>query len=203
MKKRVTKTLRNRFEENYVAVSVPANNKRGTKMKYVYYAPWYIWNLPPQELKKRKAVILSDNLISLMVFLLSVSLRTPLNNLKPVSLLSALAFCCHIMEIAALVEFIPSKNRSTKIRYEQINRGLGFFPALRVVLLTICTIACAISLPFGYFSAKALVVTTGNLLCSFLAWAGFKCFRSIPFTTEENDTLSRIGQQRREAEDDQ
>ena len=203
MKKRVTKSLRSRFEENYMAVSVPANNKRGSKIKYVYYAPWYIWNLSPQELKKRKAVILSANLISLMVFLLAVSLRTPLNNLKPIFLLSSLAFCCHVMEAAALVEFIPSKNRSTKIGYEQINRGLGFFSALRVLLLTICTLVCAAFLPFGYFSIRAIVVTVGNLICSFLAWVGYKCYKSIPFTTEENDALSRIAQQRHEVEDDE
>ena len=36
MKKKLT--LRERFEDNYTAVPVPCNNKKGYKMQYIYYA---------------------------------------------------------------------------------------------------------------------------------------------------------------------
>ena len=46
------KSLRERFEECYTAVPVPADNEKGFKIKYVYCAPWYIWEFPERCLLK-------------------------------------------------------------------------------------------------------------------------------------------------------
>lgn len=40
------KSLREQFEDDYTAVSIPADNKAGFRITYIYYAPWHIWDLP-------------------------------------------------------------------------------------------------------------------------------------------------------------
>ena len=50
----IVKSLREQFEEDYAAV--PYTDRPGGKVKirYVYDAPWYRWNLPESVLKKKK-----------------------------------------------------------------------------------------------------------------------------------------------------
>lgn len=194
------RSLRSRFENNYVAVSVPADNKRGVKVKYVYYAPWYIWDLPAKKLRKKKIYIFLVSIISFALFCISVSMPCPINSKKPVFLASTLALCCHIMEAAALVQFMPAKSRTTKLKYEQISRGLDFFPALRAACMAAATIFCVVYVILGGFSIWDIITTILYFVGAALAWSEHICYKKIPFFTEENDALKKIRQAELEAE---
>lgn len=193
------KSLRSRFEDNYTPVIVPAHNKRGTKVKYIYYAPWYVWDLPTIEFQKRKVCICMVSVFSFVLFCLSISIPCPVNSEKSVFLVSSLALCCYVMEGAALVQFLPSSNRTTKLKYEQISRGLDLFPALRAFFMAAALVLSLVFLLHKGFFAGNLIVTASYLGGTLLAWAERVCYKKIPFTTEKNDTLKRIEQAEREA----
>lgn len=192
------KTLRGRFETNYMAVTVPADNKRGVRVKYVYYAPWHIWNLPTKEFRKIKIQILLASVVGFAIFCLSVSMLCPLNRNKIIFALSSLALCCHIMEFAALVTFLFAKNRTTKMTYEQVSRGLDFFPALRAVFMAVTTSASLAIMVLEGLSTIDVGVTAGYLVCTALAWKVHLCYKQIPFTTEENDALKQMEKKQQE-----
>ena len=76
MKKR--KTLRSRFEENYTVVTEPADNKKGYTVRYVYYAPWYVWQVSAEAFRQKKQLLAALEAFSLVLFMAAVLIRSPL-----------------------------------------------------------------------------------------------------------------------------
>lgn len=189
------RSLRQRFESNYTAVTFPAKNRRGVKVKYVYCAPWYVWNLSANEFHSKKLWLILASVISFVIFSFSVSMPCILNNNKIVFGLSSLALCCHIMESAALVQFLFSKKRTTKMTYETVSRGLDFFPAMRAIFMAAAASVCLVVMFLNLFSAVDIGVTFSFMACAVLAWREHLCFKQIPISIEKNDTLKRIEQE--------
>lgn len=185
------KSLRISFEDNYKAIEVPADNRRGKKTVYIYYAPWYIWDITEPEFKRKKAAIGALSLVSLVFFLYLASIRTPLNNFKAVFTCTAFAFCFHIAELAALVDFLSAKRRTTKIKFENIKRGFEFFTAMRAGLLAAGSLIALVYMLIGHASLLSAVMILGTVLCALMAWTERKIYKGIPFYTEENDALKK------------
>lgn len=185
------KSLRIRFEDNYKPFEIPADNKRGKKTVYVYYAPWYIWDVAEAEFKQKKAVIAVLHIVSLALFLCIESIRTPVNNFKAVFACTAFAFCFHIAEMAALIDFLSAKSRTTKIKFENISRGFEFFTAVRAGLLAAGTLFSVTYMFAGNVSVPSAAVAVGLFACAIMAWAERKIYKAIPFYTEKNDTYKK------------
>lgn len=190
---KVTKSFRTRFNENYVATIIPADNKRGYKVEYVYYAPWYIWKISEEIFQKQKRILLGMEIGSLILFLAIVLLRISLNSNKIVYGITALNLCVQILEIAALIDFMIARRKTTKIQYENINRGLIAFTTIRSVLSSFAALICILLIANkNMLSVKSMGMVLGLLICSYLAWEIKRTYQQIPFITEENDTLKKI-----------
>lgn len=188
-----SKSLYSRFQDNYTAVVIPAENKKGRKTIYVYYAPWYVYDLPGPEFRRKKAIIAGLELLSLLVFILFASLYAPVNAWKGSLAFTAFGTAFQVMEFGALVDLMTAKTRTTKIKYENISRSFAFFTFMRACLFALGAVFCAVYTIAVDFSTLSMAVAAGYLICAALAWMTRKIYKAIPFYTEENDALKKYG----------
>ena len=186
------KTLREKFEDNYMAVPVPADNAQGFKMKYVYYAPWYLWDLPEKELKREKTRLALYSAAGLLAFLLSAAQACALNRSPVLFLPCALALCCHVMEFSALLQFAAAKRKTTKMTFEEVDRALRFAPLLRGICCGLSAAVCLGALLPGPFSARTAWMAAGLFTAAATAWAVQNRYSRLPVSVEENHSLEEI-----------
>lgn len=165
------RTLRERFEESYVAVSVPARNKKGYKKQYVYCAPWYFWDMPLERLYREKGLLLASSVLSFVIFVMAAAQRTELNSWAGVYLPAMLALCAHILELCGVLQFCAAKQPTTKMTYQEIHRLLGFAPVARAICTSLTGVMALIRILAGSGSPLALGVTV-----LFFACTGIVCF---------------------------
>lgn len=183
------KSYRERFNENYVAVSRPAKNKNGFKIEYVYYAPWYIWDVLPDKLKLRKGEILMLAIIDTVCFLAAAFQVSAVNSNIVVEFAGILSICALIFELIGAVQFYTAKRRTTRDTFRQVNYRLTLAPLIRAVLLAVCTGGCVYSMAVDGISAGSIIAAIFYLLCTAVSLAIRLIFERIPWTTEKNDTL--------------
>lgn len=183
------KSLKDLFEENYVAVEVPAGNKKGYKIAYCYSGPWYIWDLPKEKLQREKWLEFGLSLLGLCLHLLTGAQRAAVNVGSPGVIMAVFALCIHVLEFSALIKFLCAGYRTTKMTYREIDRILGAATGFRAILL------CGVAV-----TALLYAVTNGRNLVDLLTAAGYICcaviaihicrrYRKIPFYTEKNHSL--------------
>lgn len=183
------KSLKDLFEENYAAVEVPAQNKKGYKIEYLYRGPWYIWDMPQDKLKKEKWLEFGLSLTGIFLYLLTGGVETKVNTSKPGVILAVLALCIHVLELSALVKFICAGYRTTKMTYQEIDRILGAATGLRGILLCGTAFVAFVYTVTGGMERMSLLVTAGYLGCGSIAFMIYNRYRKITFYTEKNHSL--------------
>ena len=183
-------SLKNRYEDSYTTVLVPADNAKGYKTKSIYYAPWYVWKVPGGDLQREKVFL---SVVSLAGFLVCIALSSrdyPINSNKWIFLPNAISLCCHILEAVAIGQFDFSKSRTTKMTYDEITRRLSLFPLLRSIAALIAAFMGGVFLMIqrSHEMAEWMVV-----LClafwSATGWWVYKRYAKIEVTTQANDSL--------------
>ncbi|MGN0266772.1 MAG: hypothetical protein ACI4D7_03750 [Lachnospiraceae bacterium] len=190
------KTLREQFEEEYIAVSVPADNKNGFKIKYVYCAPWYLWDIEEDKLKKKKRMLTCFSTASMLLYLFAGLQVTGANSFPAVEIAGIFALCAHVFELFGLFQFLFAKYRTSQMTYSNVNRTLSLFPLLRSICLAAASVSSVIYMIFITFELSALFAAAGYLICAGLAFYIFLEYRKIPVRSEKNETLSHIEQER-------
>ena len=132
------KSMRETFEENYKAVKVPANNKHGYKMDYVYIGDWYLWQHEAKEVQKAKRAILNAGLISLILYVAAAIQDDPVNYSRLVGLTGMLSLAPFVFEAFGIVQFYLSKEKLTVQAYWDIAGKLKVAPVLHALLLFCC-----------------------------------------------------------------
>ena len=182
--------LRDRFEDCYTAVPVPDNSRKGFKMKYIYYAPWYVWDMEENLLRNQKWALLMCSVAGAGINVLSAMQKSPQNKMVVLFLIFTLSLCCHVMEFRGLLQFLLAKYRTTKMTYEDVNRILLTAPILRAALSGVLVIACV----FGAVTGGGMlsgVTALGYALSAVTAIWVYRRYSRIPLRVVENDTLDQ------------
>ena len=187
-----TLSFRERFEESYMPVRIPAKNAKGYKTKYIYYAPWYIWDISAVSLKKEKTLLLVNSILSLVLFLWVVTRDTKCNYNIFVYAPAVLAFCIHILELAALVRFACSSTKITKMIYYEVTEVMQYVPAGRGFLCAISGLVSLIHVFTDNPSTIALCVVAGYMIYAGIAWFVFYRFSRLTCRIEDNNVVSCI-----------
>ena len=185
------KTLWEQFDDDYTAVSIPSDNRRGFKIQYVYCAPWYSWGLPESELKQKKLLLTAMSVGSLLVFLLTGIQRVEINRTIVVEIAGTFALCFHVFELFSIVRFLVSKYRADRMTYQYIDRMLKVIPLLRGISLLAAVIAGTCYMLQYPVKLHTVVVTAGYLFCALIALYIYNDYRKIPLKTEKNDALEK------------
>lgn len=181
------KSLREQFEEDYAAVQVPAKNRQGFKIKYIYCAPWYIWGLPEKELGKKKNMLLAMSTGSFLLYLAAGIQNAAANRLMVSSIFSTIVLCAQIMELFGVFRFCFSQYKTNRMTYQEINRILYGAPLLRgggLAALGIVGVACMIT---AEFDGTSFLIAAAYFLSGAIAFGIFGVYRKIPFRTEKNN----------------
>lgn len=186
--------MRERFEESYTAVPVPARNKKGYTMKYVYYAPWYYWDLPRGRLQREKVLLIGCSLLSLAVFLLAGVQDIVANSWKAVYLPCVLALCAHILELFGLVQFCTARYPTTQITYQDVERMMEFAPIARAICTGLAGLICLIGSIASGFSPLVAAVAALFFVCAAAPVFELHRYRKIPVRREKNTTLETMDQ---------
>lgn len=183
------KSLRDLFEENYAATEVPAGNRKGYKVQYLYSGPWYIWDLPQNRLKKEKWLEFGLSLSGFVLFLTAGAQEAAVNVSRFGVILAVLALCIHVLELSACIRFVCAGYRTTRMTYQDVDRILGTATGLRGILL--CGTAVT-ALWYGVaegMNGTSLGVILGYTGCAAMAFVIYRRYNKIPFYTEKNHSL--------------
>jgi hypothetical protein len=180
------KSLREQFEDDYAAVRIPTDNKDGFKIRYVYYAPWYLWDLPGPMLKRKKRLLSGVSICGMLVFLLTGIQKSALNSYVIVEMAGTLALCAHVFELFSIAQFLFAKYRTSRMTYVNISRILNCVPLIRALCLMVAVISCIYYMLHNTFHLNTAIVAAGYLVCTLMALYVFKEYRKMPLRTEKN-----------------
>ena len=190
MKKR--KTLYDRFQEDYCAIYEPANNKNGFRIRYVYYSPWYLWEMEESALKRQKRKTLLETAAGLAVFLLCAAIYSDVNTQIFIAVPALLALAAAVPVAFGAGQFFFAKYRTTRFVFEDVNKRLRFWPTLASLFAAAAGIGCLYYMIRYGFSPDRLAALLGYGLTSFLLRDVERQYMRISFTTEPNDTLKHV-----------
>ena len=188
------KTLRERFEEEYTAVSVPADNKRGFNIVYKYYASWYIWNLPGKKLAEVKKRILVMSIFSFICYIGAGIQDTDMNrNMLPV-VFEAVALCAQVLELFGVFRFRFAKYKTDRMTYHSVNLILRTIPLVSSLCLLVVAGIGLLDMEILKVNAAFIIALIGNLVSAAVSLKIFLEYRKIPFRTEKNSFLQEAEQ---------
>ena len=186
------KSLVERWDDNYAGIPVPANNKKGFKVKYVYYGPWYYWNMEEKDLKKEKMIIAGLSISGMILYFIFALLHSPLNSKMFVVLPGMTAEALHLLELVADIRFLTVPYRADRMTFEDVDNNYRLFPKIRAYLLAAAAGFGVIYLPFKCFSVLSILVILANALCAYMAWYMFKRYGKLTSRIEKNTTLETM-----------
>lgn len=183
------KTLRESFEENYIAIKKPCANKKGFKIEYVYYGPWYMWDISKTALLRTKRNIGVLCVLNI-AFLCVASLQdSPINYSLLVEIPGVLSLLALMFQIIGIVQFICSKEKMTRYTYNDINIKMGVAVPFHAFFMTLSSVGGLCVLGKDDRLMFSITAICGYAMCAVIAILIYKQYKKVPFTSEKNRTL--------------
>lgn len=187
------KTYKAKFEENYLAVEEPCDNRKGFRIRYTYIGPWYVWNTSCERIRTVKWTIGILCLLCVVLFLCGSLMDSKLNSSRYVELFGTLSVAALLYEVIGVIQFCTAKDKMTSLDFEDIRSKLLLAPLLHGLLLA-CAAAAAV-IPLSGLGAGILDIIV--ILCYFfsglLSVLIVQCYRSLPWRKDRNEN-PKIGQ---------
>lgn len=178
------KTPQERFEENYMPVPEPKNNRKGFKIRYVYYGAWYSWDA--DRLKRNKILIAAACVLGLVFFLLGNCTGANANRSAFVGIPANLSIAVFVFEVLGVIQFCAAKEKVTKPDYQDINMKLRAATLIRAFMLLVAGIGCIITTIVNRLAWNELLSALGYLLSALCSVFIYVHYKRIPFHTEKN-----------------
>ena len=186
------KSYNQQFQENYAPVEVPANNKDGFRIKYVYIGSWYMWEVSPEKRQRDKLVIGSLWLLELACYLAAGLIPSGLSTEQLVSALGLITLIPLAFETYGAFSFLFLKERITKPDFNRVRLYLGAASVIRTALLFLTAGCSVVTAIMNKLSGSSLITILGFALSAVFCGLLSYHFLHIPYTSEKNDTMDRI-----------
>lgn len=186
------KSLYNKFMEEYTAVVVPADNKKGFVIDYVYYGTWYLWNLPEPVLKAQKTIMLIEGIAGAVAAVTAAAIPSWYNAQSYVAFPAIIAALLYFLEMFGLGQFFFAKYRTTRSNYTAANRKLRIYPILNAIAAFAAMLGCIYYLLAYVYSMTGICL--GMLYCleGLASCLIYRRYVRIPVTSEGNDVLKHV-----------
>ena len=185
------KTARERFEDNYMAISVPADNKKGFKIEYVYYAPWHYWDLPKPELKRVKRVVALEMLAGILLFALASGVDTGVNKTVSVLVPGAVCLCGMIFELLGVCQFFFSKYETTRTNMQDVTNKLMFATLVHLFAAAAASLLGALYMDRNGVHPLDVLCVSSYLLSGVAGVDIRRRYAGIPRREKANDALDK------------
>ncbi len=183
------KTFRERFEDNYKAVSVPANNSKGYKIRYVYYKPWHIWDLSGEGLREKKILLGMLFILGFALYIFAGIQDMGINYDRVVGIATTLSLCAFLYEALGIIQFCVSNGRTTGQNYDDVTSKIMLSTLAQAVLLYIAATGSVTFMMSKGFSARGVLIAAGYCASASLAMITRRAYKEIPLRTEANLNL--------------
>ena len=164
-------------------------------MKYIYFAPWYCYNLTETEILREKRICGALALLSTVLFFAVSLTPSHLNYSIYVELPATLSLAALVFEILGVVQFCASKRRMTQMTYRDIEFKMKLSPVFHGLLLLITGICCLLHMLTVSYVGGDEVIVLGYFLSAALSLSITLRFRKIKFKTEHNKAIDQIKKQ--------
>jgi len=181
------KTMRESFEENYQAVSVPAKNKRGFKIKYVYTGQWMVCREDQAYARKIKNYVLSAAIISIILYIAASVQNSPVNYARGVSMFGLLALAPYVFLIIGAVQFALSKEKMTVSLYADITVRLQASAVIYAALLAVCGVLAVREVFVNGYELSDCFIGICFLLSAAEAASIVWAYRRLHYVKKENN----------------
>ena len=168
-------------------MDVPADNKKGFRIRYVYYGPWYIWDEPESVIRREKAVYTVACLLEAVCFLTAATRGCALNYHVLVGVFGMLAVAAFVFKAIGVVRFGAAKKRMTRPAYQEISGMMKVAGSLEAALLFAASAAGVVVMLMERLPVSVLPVAAGYLATAFLAVSVCVRFWKLRCVTETND----------------
>jgi len=158
------KSMKEEFEENYKAVKMPAANRKGYRMEYVYIGQWVGWKESSAHVRKTKITAGICCALSLLLYLCAATFGSPVNYGRLVSMTGLLALAPFIFVVFGVFQFCLSKEKMTKDTFRDISAKLKVAPVIYAFLMIICGTACMIEVFRSGYEPLHLLIGAGYIV---------------------------------------
>lgn len=191
-KNAVRRSAYEKFLNEYAAVKYPSDNKDGFKIRYVYYGPWYLWDLPEDRLKQMKRKILILCLLAAAAYIITAALPSVLNGLAAVAYpaIFLLFFVC--MESLGACQFLAAGQKTSRSTFFQVDRRLKYYPMLAAGASFISAAGCLYYIIRYGMPLSGLMPLAGYTVSGLLSFFAWKSYYGTGFLTEKNDSLKGV-----------
>lgn len=179
------KTLREQFEDNYRAAETPCGNKKGFRITYIYYGPWYRWELDARTLRRVKWLIGILYFGSLGVFL-SCALFDTVLNYGIVGLPVGLTMAGAVFTLIGVIRFLSTGPKFTRIRYRDIDFAFKLAVPIHILLAFVSFCVSVYVWTTEKLSLSQAAPAFGYLAAALCLAAMELLYKHLHFRTEEN-----------------
>lgn len=186
------KSLYERFQEEYLAVKEPCANRNGFRIRYVYYGTWYLWDRPVELLRKTKRTVLMEGCAAAAVWVLTAICPSALNRLPFVAFPAIASLCALLIALFGIGQFFFAGYRTTRSNFEDADRRIRLYVTLYLLSTAAAALGSVVYLLRYGFEIYGAAVLIGNAAQAVLAAKIRSQYRTIPTTTERNDTIYHV-----------
>lgn len=182
------KSLREQFEEDYAAIPVKKQSGK-YKIRYVYDAPWYVWESSQDQVKQVRQKICIASIGSFLILCLCGCLASGINTEALAVIPMVCSLGLYVIEFFGVLQFCFSGDKTERITYNHIYRTLHIIPVLRSVCLVGAAGASVWLLVKNGGEIQDMIVLAGNITGIAGAVFTWKEFQKISVRLGKNHTV--------------
>ena len=180
------RSMKESFEENYRAEKVPADNKKGFRMEYVYIGPWYVWVQDEEQIRREKRVILNACIISLALYSVAALQYAEVNYARFVSMAGMLSLAPFVFVAFGVFQFYFSGEKMTAQTFSDISAKLKIAPVLHAGCLFVCAALGVREILWNGYDGFQLWIPMCYIFSGMQSVMIFNHFRRLRHREEEN-----------------
>lgn len=135
------KSYRERYFEDYKAVKVAANNKKGYKLEYHYIGRWMGWTSERYSMKQVKLAFAGMELVSIAIYVAAILSHSPFTVSRLANGFGTISLIPWMLELYGVVRFAAAGNHVKELTGEEIDRAIRAGTVLRALLVAASVIA--------------------------------------------------------------
>ena len=161
------KSYRDRYFEDWQAVKVPAQNRKGYRIEYRYTGLWKQWEDPAgRPLKNSKWLLAFLEIFSIAVYAAAVLSRTPLSVSRLANGFGTLSLVPWIAELSGVLRFLASGAYVRELSANEISTSIRSGSVLRAILAALSAIAGGIQILAAHTAVPADLLTFLGIILS-------------------------------------
>ncbi len=182
------KRTHDRFIKNYEKIQIPADNKKGYRIKLRYKGLWYSWEMTAQEKKSRNIRYLLMEAVSIAAFITAALQPVGLNTGRVAAAISVLSLIPWIAELWGVFRFVTARTPMMESDFEEIRKGIRFGCPVRAALIAAALVTGIIELLVTRkFSPRNMISVLLFLLSAAASYMIYRDYLTLRYSLRKSE----------------